>query len=173
MIGDSRRDFLSRFKDESGSISVLTIFLFIILLTISITLIDLSDCYMAKRELLSIGESALTKASHSISLPDYYSNNFATSPGIQPNISTGVGSNLVPLDCEVAILKFQQEVELSTLRENRVAIKNVSCVDGVIRSDISSEIIPIVDFPILASIIGHKFQISASLGALDVFKSTQ
>ena len=59
-------NFYSNIRNESGSISIFISGLFIIVFTLSVGIIDVSDSYLAKRELIQIGEDAILVASHSI-----------------------------------------------------------------------------------------------------------
>ena len=63
--------------DEEGSILVLITTLFLLVFILSIGIIDVSDSYLAKRELIQIGEDAILVASHSLNENLYYSDLFA------------------------------------------------------------------------------------------------
>ena len=67
------RDIKQSIYEERGSLSILIMTLFLLLLVFSFTIIDISDAYLAKRQLTEIGDVAITKAAHAISLSRYYS----------------------------------------------------------------------------------------------------
>ena len=147
-----RRKFWAEFIcGESGSISVLISGLFLLVFILSVGIIDISDSYLAKRELIQIGEDAILVASHSLDESYYYS-----------------GSNLtgrVPLDCVQAISKFNSEIRSRNLRKNLITISGWSCSGDQITASIRAEIKAIVIFPILSNINGGNIAINASIGA--------
>jgi hypothetical protein len=149
-------NFYSNIRNESGSISIFISGLFIIVFTLSVGIIDVSDSYLAKRELIQIGEDAILVVSHSIDENRYYS-------GSQ---SFGGGSTeRVPLDCVEAAVKFMTEVSLRNLRRNSISVSGWSCNRDQITASISSNIKAIVSFPILSNIIGGQISINATVGA--------
>ena len=108
--------------DETGSLILLIFTLFLLLLISSFAIVDVSDSFLAKRELVAIGEVAITRAAHQISLTRYYSGN------ILMDNSGGDGAAFrIPLDCPVAFAAFQAEVSASLLRNRVVAITSWSC----------------------------------------------
>ena len=144
---------------EEGSVSILIIGLFSILLIVSLAILDLSDLYLAKRELLQISEHAVNKASHDISLSAYYSGSFENSA--HPR---------VPLDCSEVANTLLEVISHENLRGERVSVKGWSCQGDLASVTISSEITPAVRFPLLNSIFGSKFAVSATTAAASVFK---
>ena len=62
-------------RDETGSLSILVFALFFVLLVSSLGVVDISDNFLAKRQLIEIGEVAITQAAHQLSLSRYYSGN--------------------------------------------------------------------------------------------------
>jgi Putative Flp pilus-assembly TadE/G-like len=145
-------------SDEAGSISILIIGLFVILLTLSLGIIDLSDAYLAKRELTSIGESAVSIAAQSLDQARYYNEGVSN-----------VGA-LVPIDCTLATSKFQSEIAQAALRESSVSVNSFRCQGDKILADISSSISPAVRFPIISNLVGNSISIQASVGAGSVVK---
>lgn len=108
--------------DETGSLVVLIFALFLLLLISSFAIVDVSDTFLAKRELVAIGEVAITRAAHQISLSRYYSGN------ILMDTSGGDGAQFrVPLDCHAAFEVFQAEINASLLRSRSVAITAWTC----------------------------------------------
>ena len=108
--------------DETGSLVILIFTLFLLLLISSLTVIDVSDSFLAKRELIAIGEIAITRAAHKISLSRYYSGN------ILMDTSGADGAQFrIPIDCPSAFLAFQSEVTASFIRTHSIEITSWSC----------------------------------------------
>ncbi len=150
-------------RKESGSISVLISGLFLLVLTLSIGIIDITDSYLAKRELIQIGEDAILVASHSLDESRYYSvsaNNF------------GEQNRRVPINCELAALKFTLEVSARKLRGNLIGVTGWSCSNDQITASISSSIQALVNFPILSRINGGKIGVNATIGATSEISHT-
>ena len=143
-------------RNESGSISIFISGLFIIVFTLSVGIIDVSDSYLAKRELIQIGEDAILVASHSIDESRYYAGS---------QLFVGGSTARVPLDCVEAAAKFMTEVSLRNLRRNSISVSGWSCNGDQITASISSNIKAIVSFPILSNIIGGQISINATVGA--------
>jgi len=79
-------------QSEAGSISVLISSLFLIVFILSVGIIDISDSYLAKRELIQIGEDAILVASHTLNENLYYTD----------SQSLGATSVRVTIDCSLA-----------------------------------------------------------------------
>jgi hypothetical protein len=148
--------FYRKIRNESGSISIFISGLFIIVLTLSFGIIDVSDSYLAKRELIQIGEDAILVASHSIDESRYYAGR---------QLFEGVSTERVPLDCVEAAVKFRTEVSVRSLRRNPISVSGWSCNGDQITVSINSNIKAIVSFPILSNIIGGQISINATVGA--------
>jgi Flp pilus assembly protein TadG len=153
-----RNPFLFLISDEAGSISILIMGLFLILLTLSLGIIDLSDAYLAKRELTNIGESAVSIAAQSLDQARYYNEGISNAGA------------LVPIDCTLATSKFQSEIAQAALRESSVSVNSFSCQGDQILADISASISPAVKFPIINNLVGKSILIKASVGAGSVVK---
>ena len=151
------REFL---VGESGSISVMIIGLAVLALTISVGILDLSDAFLARRELIQISEEATQRAAHEISLPDYYSANFEVSPYL-----------IIPLDCAKAVKSIGDSINNAQLRGNSIEVKDSACDGYSIEIDLVSSIKPIVNFPILNSLFGGKLDISARTSAASIVPS--
>ena len=140
---------------EEGSISVLITSLFLLVFILSIGIIDVSDSYLAKRELIQIGEDAILVASHSLNENLYYS-----------DLSGLSGTNgRVPIDCALAEIKFHREIILKNLRNNEIAVSGWSCSRDQITASIRSKIQALVNFPILSNINNGYIAIDAIIGA--------
>jgi hypothetical protein len=159
--------FIDFMRKESGSISVLISGLFLLVLTLSIGIIDVTDSYLAKRELIAIGEDAILVASHSLDENRYYSdspNSFGDSFG-EPN-------RRVPINCASAALKFSAEISTRNLRRNLIGVSGWSCSNDQITASISSSIQALVNFPILSRINGGKIGVNATIGATSEISGT-
>jgi hypothetical protein len=141
--------------NEEGSISVLITSLFLLVFILSVGIIDISDSYLAKRELIQIGEDAILVASHSLDENLYYSD-------LQ---SMSVINGRVPIDCQLAEITFHAEINQKNLRENEVLVSGWHCTGNEITASISSKIQALVNFPILSNLNGGYIDISAIIGA--------
>lgn len=141
---------------EEGSLSVLISALFLVVFILSVGIIDVTDSYLAKRELTQIGEDALLIASHSLDENRYYLGVPSTIPG---QIAR------VPIDCQIALGKFGREINSHNLRNNIIVVSGWSCVSDQITASISSSIQAIVIFPIISRINGGRIEVSATVGA--------
>lgn len=155
--------FIDFIRKESGSISVLISGLFLLVLTLSIGIIDVTDSYLAKRELIAIGEDAILVASHSLDENRYYSGS--------PNIF-GEPNRRVPINCASAALKFSVEISTRNLRRNLIGVSGWSCSDDQITASISSSIQALVNFPIFSRINGGKIGVNATIGATSEISGT-
>lgn len=159
-----KNNFIFEFiRKESGSISVLISGLFLLVLTISIGIIDVTDSFLAKRELMQIGEDAILVASHSLDETRYYSGS---------SNSSGALNQRVPINCASAALKFSAEISAKNLRRNLIGVSGWSCSNDQITASISSSIQALVNFPILSRINGGKIGVNATIGATSEISST-
>jgi hypothetical protein len=146
----------SYIHNETGSISIFISGLFLIVFTLSVGIIDVSDSYLAKRELIQIGEDAILVASHSLDEDRYYAG---------PDFFAESSLSRVPIDCALAATKFESEINLRSLRNNPIAVSGWSCNNDQITASITSSIPAIVSFPILSNINGGQIVINATIGA--------
>jgi hypothetical protein len=153
---------------QDGSISVLIISLFLILMTISIGFVDIADASYAKRELIQIIEPIVQSSARSISLPSYYQR---TSDGVS-SIQESTINGRVPIDCEKAISLIQKYTSVSSLRDSQIWIEKIECDGSEIFVQVSSEIRPVIDLALLNS-SGAKskglIQIKAEVGAASIY----
>jgi hypothetical protein len=140
---------------EEGSISVLITSLFLLVFILSVGIIDISDSYLAKRELIQIGEDAILVASHSLDESLYYSDSESMSSI----------NGRVPIDCLLAEIKFHAEINKKNLRENEVLVSGWRCTGDEITASITSKIQALVNFPILSNLNGGNIDINAIIGA--------
>lgn len=88
-----------RIEEENGSISVLTIGLFLLSVVLLALITDIASIAVAKASLVHVSEAAAIRASHSVDLGSYYRGD------------TGVS---IPIDCQVAYQKAVEEISLWT-----------------------------------------------------------
>ena len=137
------RRALRQAKEESGSLVVLVLTLFFLLLVGSLAIVDISDNFLAKRQLVEIGEVAITRAAHQISLARYYSGN------IVMDNSGGDGAQFrIPLDCQNAYNSFHDEIAAATLRGNFIAMTSWTCSNDEVSGTISAEIPVLAKLPL-------------------------
>ena len=130
-------------KGESGSLVILVFALFFLLLIGSLAVVDISDNFLAKRQLVEIGEVAITRAAHQISFSRYYSGK------ILMDTSGGDGAQFrIPLDCQSAYRAFSDEISASSLRANHITIISWSCNDDEVVGTISAEIPILLNLPL-------------------------
>jgi hypothetical protein len=141
-------------KDESGSISLLLVFLFLVTAIISLVVIDISDGYLAKRQLAQVGEAAAQIGSHQIDLNRYYS---------QGLIDSGMGYKQVPLDCNSAINYALRFLNSNSLRGNPIRLTGASCQNEKVTLNIQSEIRPLITLPIVTGTFGQRFLINSKV----------
>ena len=151
------------FNREDGSLSVLITSLFLLTLVLSFAIIDISGAYLAKRELINMGEAAISRAAHNVDLNRYYSGDRVMA-GTNP--STGDPTYLVPVDCQSAERSLVSEVSELSLHGSTVNISNFACEADVLHATLESHIAPTLRIPILnSSIMNDLLTISATLSA--------
>jgi hypothetical protein len=122
-------------KGDSGSLVILVLSLFFLLLMSSLAVVDISDNFLAKRQLIEIGEVAITRAAHQISLSRYYAGN------ILMDTSGGDGAQFrIPIDCQKAYGSFFDEIATSSLRANPITITSWSCSGDEVTGTLTTEI---------------------------------
>ena len=160
------RSALRRAGDESGSLVVLVLTLFFLLLVGSLAIVDISDNFLAKRQLVEIGEVAITRAAHQISLMRYYSGN------ILMDNSGGDGAQFrVPLDCQSAYGSFHDEIAAATLRGNFIAITSWKCSNDEVTGTITAEIPVLLKLPL--GIGSEKTVITTTVAATSIIGGTR
>jgi len=137
-----RLTILRALRDETGSLAILICSLFTLLLIVSFTIVDVSDSFLAKRELVEVGETAITQAAHQISLPRYYAGN------ILMDDSDADGAKFrVPLDCEAASSAFRDGIDSSQLRGESIVISAWSCQDDEVTGSLQVQLPLLVKLP--------------------------
>ncbi len=154
------------FSDDQGSLSILIFSLFLMLLLSAFVVVDSSDAYLAKRELVGVGEVAITRAAHQISLSRYYSGNVL----MDTSIADGPQFR-IPIDCNRALASFTNEISASNLRGMPIHIDSWSCVNDEVQSSISAVIPAAIRFPL--GIGNSENQIASSVGAVSIIAGSR
>src|ERR1019366_1774304 len=148
-------------RDDSGSLVILSFSLFLLLLISSLAVIDISDTFLAKRQLVEIGEVAITRAAHSISLSRYYSGN------ILMDTSGADGTQFrIPLDCQTAQLAFQNEISSSALRGQGISITSWRCINDEVEATIQAQVPVLISLPL--GIGANSSMITSTVGATSI-----
>jgi len=152
--------------DDSGSLVILSFSLFLLLLISSLAVIDISDSFLAKRQLVEIGEVAITRAAHSISLSRYYSGNILMD-------TSGVDGNQfrIPIDCQAAQLAFQSEISSSALRGQAISITSWNCINDEVDATIEAQIHVLISLPL--GIGTNSSMITSTVGATSIIGGTR
>jgi hypothetical protein len=148
-------------RDETGSLSILVFALFFVLLVSSLGVVDISDNFLAKRQLIEIGEVAITQAAHQLSLSRYYSGN------VLMDSSGADGTQFrIPLDCAKASSTFEQEIAVSQLRGEAISIQGWNCSNDEVSGTLSAQIPILLKLPF--GIGGETTTITATIGATSI-----
>ena len=168
---------LIKFHDE-GSLTILIAGLFSLLLFFSFAIVNISGEFISQKELIHIGEVAVTRASHSLALDRYYAGDRTVVPSTSTSSSNSEVSPyqsanpngyvyLVPIDCSVALNEFMDEINSSFFRGFPITLKSWSCVADVISATIASQVRQTLLIPMISGdgIVG----IEATIGASSVY----
>ena len=148
-------------ENESGSLLLLTLSLFLLTLILSFAIIDISSTFLAKRELVNIGEAAISRAAHNIDLDRYYSDDRTVA-----STSPSGTIYLIPIDCAAATSTLGSEIYHATLRGSPISISSVSCTGDVISAQLSSVIAPTLSLPVISnSVMNSALTIHATISA--------
>ena len=147
----------NKLRREEGSIAVFVTALFLIALILSMGLVNISDAYIAKRELIQIAEEIAQKSAHSVDYSRYYLDAY-----------NWEGHNRTPLDCLAAKLLVSQSLLSARLRDRKVELDSISCEADFLQLKVHSTISPVIDFFIFRAIIGHEENIEASVEATTI-----
>ena len=156
----NRRDSLGA-DGEEGSISLLVIGLFIVVLTLSMAIVDIAGSIVVKMDLTHIGEAAISTAAHSLDLQRYY-----LSDRIFVRESTHGPIYRVPIDCDLARTKFEKEIELETIKGEQLVILSWQCVSDTLEAQIAVDVPPLVPIPFPLSPFGGNGENSPSNSGL-------
>ena len=98
-----RAKFSFFIASESGSISVLTIGLFTVLLSSALIMSDISVVYLAKRTLILASEAAVQQGSKNLDQSAYYSGEYNTTEFLQGILGFGEEDPGIPIDCHAGL----------------------------------------------------------------------
>jgi len=153
-------------RDESGSLTLFITSLFLLTLLLSFAIIDISGALVAKRQLVNIGEAAISRAAHNIDLARYYSGEFTISGYGTSGVGMSGEKYLVPIDCQAASNTLESEIAMSQLHRSPVNILSFTCEGDLIRATITSKIAPLLALPILQGSVMNQFlNITATVSA--------
>jgi len=171
-IGKQAKKFAMSLKDERGSLSILSTSLFFLLVISSFVILNSSSAFLAKRELVQIGEVAITRATHHLDAGSYYngvSGSGASSNGASWTYSGGSNSSssnlALPIDCALAYQSFTHEIYKSQLRNNPIGFTDWNCDGYTASAKLTSQVQHLLRMPILAS--QSPITISATISALN------
>ena len=154
----------SQFDDESGSLTLAIASLFLLTLLLSFAIIDISGVYLAKRELINLGEAAITRAAHHVDDSRYYAGD---------RTEIGLGSNgpiyLLPIDCGQAARSLESELTGLTLSNQPIAVTSFRCDGDQLWVKVSSKVKPILSLPLIeGSVMNSLLTVTADLNASNV-----
>lgn len=161
MVAPKRPIGLLLLQDESGSLVILIFSLFLLLLVASLSVVDISDNFLAKRQLVEIGEVAITRAAHKISLTRYYSGDI-----LMDNSGVDGSSFRIPIDCSSAYGAFRDEIAASSLRGSPISIKDWSCVGDEVTASIESQNAQLLNLPF--GIGSNSTTLTSTVGATSI-----
>ena len=87
------------FKDERGSISLLVMSLFMIIVITSVILTDVSSIYLAKRSLTQGTEAAAQRAARNLDYEKYYDSKYTAVNLVRNIFGTAETDPGIPIDC--------------------------------------------------------------------------
>ena len=154
-------------QNDRGSLSILSTSLFLLLVLSSFVVMNASSAFLAKRELVQIGELAASNAAHILDKNAYYASTFLNSSSVNsasPNSATSsayaksplAGSwnysgSALPIDCASAYAAFSSALSRVTLRGNPIAFTGWQCDGYALSVVISSRVQHLLALPILGS----------------------
>ncbi len=151
--------------DDVGSLTIFISGLFVLLLILSFGLIDISSGYLAKKELLHIGEAAIAHAAHSLSADRYYAGDLT-----EQKLQSGGSTFRVPIDCEKAQSTFYTEVSGLNLRGSQIRVASWLCQNDALEATLASSISMPLQFPLLKSAVKDPVSITATVGATSLYR---
>jgi len=127
-------------SSDRGSLSILSISLFLLLVFSSFVIMNTSSAFIAKRELIQIAETAASRAGHNLNVNDYYSPSTVSTQKLD-----------VAIDCNKAYESFSNEIRNSMLRATHISIAAWNCDGWALSASVSSQIKQLFSLPILGS----------------------
>jgi hypothetical protein len=90
-------------KNDRGSISIITIGLFIILLSLALILTDISSIYLAKRSLSLASEAAVQYGMKNLDAESYYSGEYNVNQLLVNSVGQAEQDPGIPIDCPAGL----------------------------------------------------------------------
>lgn len=124
--------FLRGLKSERGSISVITIGLFVVLVSTVLLLTNISSIYLAKRSLSLATEAAVQRGMKNLDAERYYSGEYNLNRMLKNTFVRGDSDPGIPIDCQAGardsreVLDNWQGREASLTRGN---LENLQVID--------------------------------------------
>lgn len=124
-------------KEEDGSISILTVGLFTIVLTTSLILTDISSIYLAKRSLSLATEAALQRGMKNLDEESYYSGEYNFNQLLVNSFGEAEVDPGIPINCDAGLRDVREVLDgwqfrgAASVRENveKLTLRNFEC-DG-------------------------------------------
>lgn len=152
ILGTSARaKALNWIQEERGSLSILSTSLFFLLVLSSFVIMNASSAYLAKRELIQIGEVGITRAVQHLDSNSYYGNLAGGSSSSGNSAGNYVSNSAIPIDCPAAAQSFRNEMAQSNLRQSPIVLNQWSCDGFNASATISSQVRHLLVMPILGS----------------------
>ena len=131
------KNLSSRLADEQGSISILTMGLFLLVLTTSLVLTDISSIYLAKRSLSLATEAALQRGMKNLDERAYYSGEYNFNQLLVNSFGQAESDPGIPINCGKGLQDIQEVLSgwqargAASVRENvnQLRLTNFEC-DG-------------------------------------------
>jgi hypothetical protein len=98
-------------RDERGSISILTIALFLITISLLMIMTNIATVTLAKRTLTQSAESVAQRGAHFLDEDAYYSGKFNAITMVQNLFGQGPNDPGVPIDCQKAQAGIAEAIE--------------------------------------------------------------
>ena len=113
-------------RDSRGSISVITIGLFLLLLTTMLILSDISSVYLAKRTLILASEAAVQRGLKNLDQAAYYSGEYNLTRMLDNSLEIADEDPGIPIDCSAGASDAREVLSNWQGRDNSSARVNVS-----------------------------------------------
>ena len=143
--------FARELRDERGSISVLTIALFLITVVLVMMTTNISAVAVAKKNLTQSAESVAQRGAHFLDRDLYYSGKFNAITMVQNLFGAGPTDPGIPIDCDAAQMGINEAVEdlysekklLISERIQELRVSEILCDS----QDIRVELVAVVTLP--------------------------
>lgn len=118
--------------DDRGSISVITIGLFVVLLSLALVLTDISSIYLAKRTLSLASESSVQYGMKNLDVDSYYSGEYNFNQLLVNSVGQAEVDPGIPIDCEAGlndVRKILTDWQFASPSTKRGNMKEISLSD--------------------------------------------